>query len=450
MRVANTLDNIELDADTVVTIGTFDGVHRGHQYLVEQLVRRARETGRLSVVLTFHPHPRMVLNAEARPAYLSSPEERADILGGLGLDLLVILPFTREVASTPAAAFIGQLYNKLRLRELWVGAGFALGRGREGDVTNLQQLAAQFGYALRVISPLYDGDEPISSTRIRTLLLKGRVEEVTRLLGRPYAVSGSVVKGVQRGRSLGFRTANLQLDPERAAPADGVYAVWAVVDGERRRGVANLGVRPSFGAGERLLEVHLLDYNGDLYGRKTIIEFMRWIRPEMRFDDVSALIEQIRRDIVEARAVLNREGEMMSEKDHPPFEELEHTADLRLGVHGGSLEELFVHAAQGMFHLMRCQPQGEGQTVAHRVTLESYDLEALLVDWLNELIYLREANQECFDAYEIIRLEPTRLEATVRGTTGHLPQKVIKAATFSGLKIVRGAAGYGVTITFDV
>jgi SHS2 domain-containing protein len=141
---------------------------------------------------------------------------------------------------------------------------------------------------------------------------------------------------------------------------------------------------------------------------------------------------------------------MIPEKGHPPFEELEHTADLRLGVHGGSLEELFIHAAQGMFHLMRCQPQGEGQAVARQVALESYDLEALLVDWLNELIYLREANQECYDACEIIRLEPTRLEAIVRGTTHHPPQKVIKAATFSGLEIVRDAADYGVTITFDV
>jgi len=308
MKVLSSLENAKLDADAVVTIGTFDGVHRGHQYLVEQLVRRARETQRLSAVLTFHPHPRTVLSPDARPAYLSSPEERAAILGSLGLDLLVILPFTREVASTPAEAFIGQLYDKLRLRELWVGADFALGRGRQGNVSHLQLLASELGYTLQVIAPLYDGGEPISSTRIRNLLLKGRVEEVTRLLGRPYAVSGSVVKGVQRGRSLGFRTANLRLDPERAAPADGVYAVWAVVDGERHRGVANLGVRPSFGAGERLLEVHLLDYNGDLYGRKTVIEFVRWLRPEMRFDDASALVEQIRRDIVEAQAALNREN----------------------------------------------------------------------------------------------------------------------------------------------
>jgi len=450
MRVLDNLDNAKPDTDTIVTIGTFDGVHRGHQYLIEQLVRRAKETQRLSVALTFHPHPRMVLNPTARPAYLSSPEERANILEKLGLDLLIILPFTREMADTSAEAFIGWLCDKLRLRELWVGADFALGRGRLGDVPHLQALASTLGYTLRVVTPLYDGGEPISSTRIRNLLLKGQVEEVARLLGRPYAISGSVVKGVQRGRSLGFRTANLQLDPERAAPADGVYAVWAVVDGERHKGVANLGVRPSFGPGERLLEVHLLDYNEDLYGKKTIIEFVRRLRPEMRFEDTSALVEQIRRDIVAARAALDEPMETKPDQDNAPFEELEHTADLRLRVHGNSLEELFIHAAQGMFHLMRCQPQGEGRPVSHQVTLESYDLEALLVDWLNELIYLREADQECYDTYEIVRLEPTRLEALVCGTTRHLPQKVIKAATFSGLEITRDARGYSATITFDV
>lgn len=450
MRVLHSLDDARPAAETVVTIGTFDGVHRGHQYLVEQLVRRARETQRLSVALTFHPHPRLVLHPDARPAYLSSPEERAAILGALGLDLLVILPFTQEMANTPAEDFIAQLCEKLRLRELWVGADFALGRGRQGDVSHLQALAAKLGYTLHVIAPLYDGSEPISSTRIRSLLSQGRIEEVAKLLGRPYAVSGSVVKGVQRGRSLGFRTANLQLDPERAAPADGVYAVWAVVDGQRHRGVANLGVRPSFGPGERLLEVHLLDYNEDLYGKETIIEFVRRLRPEMRFEDVNALIEQIRRDIVAARAALDAPMEPEPQPGDPPFEELEHTADLRLKVRGSNLEELFTHAAQGMFYLMRCQPQGEGRAVTRQVMLESYDLEALLVDWLNELLYLREANQECYHAYEIVHLEPTRLEATVRGSTGHWPQKVIKAATFSALEIVRDARGYSATITFDV
>jgi len=305
MLVMRSIDAAQLDADTVVTIGTFDGVHRGHQYLVQKLVQRARESRRLSVVLTFHPHPRLVLNPEARPAYLSSPEERAAILGSLGLDVLVVLPFTREMAATPAEAFIGELYNKLRMRELWVGADFALGRGRQGDVAHLQELAAELGYTLQVTESLHDGGEVISSTRIRSLLANGDVEQVTRLLGHPYAVSSSVVRGVQRGRSLGFRTANLRLDAERAAPADGVYAVWAVVDGERHQAVANLGVRPSFGAGERLLEVHLLDYNDDLYGRSIVIEVVHWLRPEMRFGDVHGLIEQIRRDIAEARAALD-------------------------------------------------------------------------------------------------------------------------------------------------
>jgi riboflavin kinase/FMN adenylyltransferase len=310
MQRANGLDNLALPADTVLTIGTFDGVHRGHRHLLEQLVRRAHETGRLSAVLSFFPHPRLVLRPEAKPACLSTPSDRAAALDALGIDLLIVLPFTLALAETPAEAFIGDLVRSARMRELWVGAGFALGRGREGDIEHLTALGERLGYALRVVEPLYDGGEPVSSTRIRALVHQGDVAEAGRLLGRPYAIAGPVVPGRQRGRTLGFRTANLRLNPECAIPANGVYAVRVQTvraspqDGQRLPGVANLGVRPSFGESDRVLEVHLLDYAGDLYGEHVTVEFVQRLRPELVFETPEALVEQIRRDVEQARAVL--------------------------------------------------------------------------------------------------------------------------------------------------
>lgn len=305
MKIIYSFDVAQVASDVVLTIGTFDGVHLGHRYLLEQLVRRARDTERTSAVLTFHPHPRALLHPELRPAYLSSPEERAVLLESLGIDLLVILPFTRELAETPAEVFVYQLYERLRMRELWVGAGFALGRGRGGNIASLRALSASLGFTLHVLDPVRNGDEAISSTRIRNLLFKGQVADAAKLLGRPYSLSGTVSPGVQRGRTLGFRTANLNFDTSRATPANGVYAVWAVVDGQRYAAVANMGVRPSFGAGDRLLEVHLLDYDGDLYGKTLVVEFVQRLRPEMRFGDVNALIAQVQHDIAEARAILS-------------------------------------------------------------------------------------------------------------------------------------------------
>jgi len=311
MRTIYSLDATALEADLILTIGSFDGVHRGHQYLLQQLVQRARDTKRLSAALTFHPHPRVVLQPEVRPVYLSTPEERAAILESLGLDMLVVLAFTRQLADTPAEAFIANLHTKLRMRELWVGPDFALGRGRSGNMAALQALAQRLGYELRIISPLLEGNEPISSTRIRLLLSGGKVDETARLLGRPYTLSGQVSQGARRGRTLGFRTANLHLDPTRAMPANGVYAVWALLRGDGASGlprhypaVANVGVRPSFDAGERLLEVHLLDYEGDLYGKDLAIQFIQWLRAERRFEDAANLVQQIQQDIATARTVL--------------------------------------------------------------------------------------------------------------------------------------------------
>ncbi len=301
MQLVRSLDQFVLDRESVLTIGTFDGVHRGHQHLLTQLAWRARSCGRTSIALSFHPHPRAVLDPEARIPYLSTPEERAELMAPLGVDMLVIVPFTRELADTPVETFVDMLYTRLSMRELWVGADFAMGRGRKGNVQRLQELGSEMGYHCRVVEPLYIDGQPVSSTRIRELMAQGRVDMARELLGRPYSVAGPVIRGHQRGRSLGFRTANLGIPPERAVPANGVYVVRVTVAGASYGGVANVGTRPSFGLSERLLEVHLLDFEGDLYGKEIEVELFDKIRDAAAFTNVEALRTQIAEDVEQIR-----------------------------------------------------------------------------------------------------------------------------------------------------
>jgi len=304
MRVYENLDGPEPEHDVVLTIGSFDGVHLGHRYLLGELVRSAREAGRLSAVLTFYPHPRAVLHPERAPQYLTSREERDALLAETGIDLLVVLRFDRAMADMDGQDFVRSLVERLRMRELWVGRDFGLGRGRAVDVGRLQHLAEALGYRLHVVEPLTVDGAPVSSTRIRQLLAEGRVAEARVLLGRPVTFRARVVAGAHRGQQLGFRTANLPLDPNRAIPLDGVYVVWAIVGGMRHPAVANLGASPSFESNTRLLEVHLLDYDDDLYGREMTVEFVQRLRPVLRFPNREALVRQIANDAEEARRLL--------------------------------------------------------------------------------------------------------------------------------------------------
>lgn len=304
MQVISDLGQANIEADTALTVGSFDGLHRGHQRLFRELIARAKAEGMLSAAVTFYPHPRVVLQPDVQPIYLTTDAERARILETLGLDLLVLIAFTRELAATPAGDFVRQLVRELRMRELWVGPGFALGRGREGKIPALLRWGETLGYTLKSVPPVYDNGEPISSTRIRSLLADGQVDRAAEMLGRYYALSGMVLHGAQRGRRLGFRTANLRVPIERASPADGVYAVWAIVDDERYPGVANIGIRPSFDAGERLLETHLIGFEDDLYDRHLRIEFVRFLRGEQRFESAAALTAQVQEDIRLATRIL--------------------------------------------------------------------------------------------------------------------------------------------------
>jgi riboflavin kinase/FMN adenylyltransferase len=308
MEIIDDLSKINLNSDTIIAVGAFDGVHRGHQYLIQQMVEEARQTKRLAGLITFHPHPSAVLSPYNPTYYLSTPGEKAALLEQLGLDILAILPFDHEMAQTSAHDFIAQVRRHLHMAELWVGTDFALGRAREGDVETLRALGQELGFTVRVIEPLTWQGQIISSTRIRSLLLKGRVRQAAQMLGRYPSLAGEVMRGSQRGHCLGFPTANLEVRKERVIPADGVYAVYARLGKERHQGVANIGLRPSFEiGGERIVEVHILDFEEDIYGCDLVVEFVERLRDERRFADVEELKAQIKRDIAQARRILAEE-----------------------------------------------------------------------------------------------------------------------------------------------
>lgn len=305
MRVISDIASISCPQGVLLTIGSFDGVHCGHQALLSAMARRAKALGMLSAVLTFYPHPREVLQPSAPFRYLTTDVERARLFESLGMELLILQPFDPDLAATTARVFVQRLCRVLNMRELWVGPDFALGRNRQGDVEELGHLESELGYRLHVVDRVDAGDQPISSTRIRGLLEEGHLTDVARTLGRQYGVNGIVRYGAQRGRLLGFRTANLRVGPLRGCPQDGVYAVWGQVDGVWHAGVANLGRRPSFDLGERLLEVHLMDFDGSLYGQYTRVLFVERLRGERRFDDPAQLVAQVHEDMVSARASLS-------------------------------------------------------------------------------------------------------------------------------------------------
>ncbi len=307
MQVIDDLSQANLHGPSLVTVGSYDGVHIGHQYLLRQMKEVAEELGYHTSLVTFHPRPQAVLAPHRPPRYLTTPAEKITLLDALGLDLTAILPFTHETACTPATEFVERLVRHLNMRQLWVGPDFALGRNREGDIPTLQQLGQTMGFKVRVVEPLIQDGEVVSSTRIRHLLTLGEIRQATRLLGRYPSLTGQVVQGAQRGRLLGFPTANLAVLPERAIPADGVYACFVWIGKARRPAVTNIGVRPSFAGAERTVETHLLNFNGNLYGLDLKIEFVERLRPEKRFENLDELAAQIRADIAQAAELLAQE-----------------------------------------------------------------------------------------------------------------------------------------------
>jgi riboflavin kinase/FMN adenylyltransferase len=292
--------------DTWLTIGSFDGVHKGHQAILHKLVAGAHAANAPAVALTFHPHPSIVLRGRSGPFYLTSPDERAELLGELGVDRVITLTFDQALASLTAHEFVQILYDHLGLRHLYVGHDFALGRGRQGDLPFLQNLGKEMGFTVNVMRPIRLGGLVVSSSRIRSALAEGDVRLARDLLGRRYQVNGEVVPGDGRGRTIGIHTANLDIPPQRCLPKSGVYACLASVGGRVWRAVANIGVRPTFENQAALprLEAHLLDFAGDLYGKDLQVAFAARLRDEQRFPNVEALVAQIRADILKAKKLL--------------------------------------------------------------------------------------------------------------------------------------------------
>jgi riboflavin kinase/FMN adenylyltransferase len=290
----------------VLTIGSFDGVHLGHQSLIGSVVESARARGVAAVALTFEPSPREVLRPELPLSYLTRLPQKLEILGSLGLDETIVVPFNRELSQVEAPDFVAWLREYLPFVEMWEGEGFALGHGRTGNTGVLARLGEEMGYTLHIAPLVAMEGGPVSSTRVRQAVAEGDVEEAARLLGRPYAVPGVVVHGSKRGRELGYPTANLDTPPNQAVPADGVYASWCVrpATGETLPSLTSVGIRPMFENDVRLVEVYILDYDADLYGETLTTQFVHYLRPQQRFDGLEAFIAQMRQDEANARTLL--------------------------------------------------------------------------------------------------------------------------------------------------
>jgi riboflavin kinase/FMN adenylyltransferase len=442
---------------TLLTIGSFDGVHLGHQTIIRNLVASARRERCLAGLLTFDPHPMTVLRPERATPRLTSIAERAEFLAALGLDFMVVLPFTRETATTMASDFVRDLVEHLSLKTLWIGPDFALGRGREGNATRLSELGALLGYDVNVIEPFELDGGLVRSSRIRALLAEsGAVDVAAQLLGRSYQVWGRVVRGAQRGRTLGFPTANLQLPPDRLIPAFGVYACWAWRSDAATDGlipgcpaVVNIGVRPSFDNGKPSVEAFLLDFDDDLYDETLGLSFVRRLRGEQRFSDIGALIAQIQADADQARAILSDPGHGGEAGGQPAWEELPHIADWAIRVRGASQRELFAGAAAAMAALQSADPARE-ITLARAVKAEGENPSQLLVAWLNALLLGQDVGRELHTQFEVQEISETGLRAVAYGYHGHPEHTAIKATTYYDLDVTQSAEGWSATVTFDV
>lgn len=290
---------------TSVAIGTFDGVHVGHQELIRQAVEDARRHGRVSAVLTFDRHPAEVLRPDRAPGYITTPSQRAAILESMGADHLVVARFDAEMRERTPDGFLREVATgKVGARAILVGAGFRFGRNREGDVACLREAQERHGFKLHVVDPVMIDGQIASSTRVRNLLRAGQVSVVARVLGRNFALAGTVVEGQRLGRTLGFPTANLQPDFPQIIPADGIYATLVNIGTRRYMGACNIGFRPTAGGETRTIEVHLLHFSGDLYGKALTIEFAVRLRDEVHFENLELLVEQMGRDVDQTEVLL--------------------------------------------------------------------------------------------------------------------------------------------------
>lgn len=294
------------DKGTVATVGTFDGVHRGHWAVLQEIRERAEAAGRRSVLVTFDPHPLRIVRPEHAPLLLTTPVEKKEILAESGLDYAVFISFTQALSRYEPRRFVEEiLVGRLGVEELVIGYDHGFGRDREGDPDTLKKIGDDLGFAVDVVAPISVGDEAVSSSRIRQLLLEGRVRAAGSFLGRPYSIRGVVVRGEGRGKGLGFATANLQVaERDKLIPPEGIYAVRGVLRDGTHTGALHLGPRPTFKGSPPSVELHLLDFERDIYGEEVRVDFIERIRGIEPFETVDALVDQIREDVARARAIV--------------------------------------------------------------------------------------------------------------------------------------------------
>ena len=305
MRVHQELPDTPPDRGTVLTIGVFDGVHRGHQSLLKRVAEVASEGGMLSGVLTFVNHPRSVLVPDTCISYITSVDERLALLKDAGIDMVIPLHFDLELSRLRAHEFTSLLQERLKMSGLVMGYNFAMGFKREGTPETLASIGSDQGFSVTVVDAVTVEGGRVSSTVIRNSVEAGDVATAADLLGRPYNICGEVVAGEGRGRTLlGIPTANLDIPDDRLVPGNGIYAGWARVGSDRYMAATNVGVKPTFGENKRNIESHLLDFDGDLYGKNVTLEFVERLRDEVRFDSAEALVAQMQLDLQKARETL--------------------------------------------------------------------------------------------------------------------------------------------------
>ena len=304
MQIEQELAGVTPRGETLLTIGVFDGVHAGHRYLLNRLRERAAESNLLSGVVTFSPHPQAVLHPHRQLPWLTSLEDRVETFQRLGVRVVAVLTFTPKLAQLSAREFISLVKKHLNMQGILVGPDFALGKGKEGNIKLLHALGREMGFSVDSIPPFKISGEIVSSTLIRRLLARGDMRKVTKLMGRCFYLEGKIITSEKRGRVLGFPTANLDIKPQQALPGNGIYATIAHVQGKHFHSATNVGIRPTFGTGEEMVETHLLDYKGNLYGKDIRVEFVQKIRDEERFPSSEELRTQIEKDVREVEAIL--------------------------------------------------------------------------------------------------------------------------------------------------
>jgi len=306
MRHYRSLEEVNLE-NSWLTVGVFDGVHRGHQQILKKITAGAHANEAPAVVLTFHPHPVSVLSGREVKC-LTLPGERADLLAQLGVDVVITERFTRELSQVTAYDFMIWLKRQLGLKHLLIGYDFALGKGREGNAARLAEIGLELGYSVDVIPAFEDDGGVISSTAIRKLIVAGDVAEATRLLGHPYSLHGLVIRGDGRGRTIGVPTANIDYPSEKLIPARGIYACWAYLKDRKYIAAVNIGINPTFTPEKQTLnvEAYLLDFDEEIYGEDLRLDFVARLRDELTFDSVEELVKQIWADVEATRQILQK------------------------------------------------------------------------------------------------------------------------------------------------